>query len=307
MKHIYSTTDGNPPKNIYIATDNNRFSKVKKAWRALSSTKYVKVWDITEDKWITKIYIAQKPKILWYQIGECYDISGLVVKAVWSDGVETDITDEIQNQLPVGIVSYSELASGTYVYTKRVTINYETSAGTKTTWFDLTINPYYFDMNCVFNQENGATLVPTLFFDNEENPQAIYYYDIITSTTNYQSTNFTKLFIYTYPKSVSARRIRITNCNAKNINKIPFITKNVKYTSIQIGYYLERIEKNAFSSILDSITLYIPRTVKFIGTGAFANIDVTSQVYVPDSCEIETGAFPETLKIVRYERENDFH
>lgn len=116
MKHIYrgSTT---PPKNIYRLVDDKPV-KIKKAWRAISSTEYVKVWDITEDKYISKIYIAQTPKITWYQIGEIYDLTGLIVKAKWSDGTETDITEEkeIKDQLPAGEVVYTGLSSGTYDY-----------------------------------------------------------------------------------------------------------------------------------------------------------------------------------------------
>lgn len=306
MRHIYTKPDGKPPKNIYVATDKDKYSKVKKAWRAISSTKYVKVWDITQDKYISKIYIAQTPTILWYQIGETYDMTGLVVKAVWSDGTETDITEEIKEQLPVGEVTYSGLSSGTYDYSKYVDISYSTSAGIKKTRLTLTVNPYYFDITCVFNEENGAMLVPTLFFDDED-PTATYWYDVNTSTTT-QSTTFTNLFTYQYTQSTSGRRIRISNCNATNVNALPFnITGGYKVNMMQIGYYIRRIEKNAFQSITDSIVLYLPRTVEYIGTGAFSNIGSNSKVYIHRGCTVESGAFPDGCDITFYDRENDIY
>ena len=138
MKHIYrgSTT---PPKNIYRLVDDKPV-KIKTAWRAISSTEYVKVWDISQDKYVSRIYIAQNPTILWYQIGEAYDLTGLVVKAVWSDGTETDITEEINDQLPTGEVTYSGLSSETYNYSKYVDISYSTKAGIKKTRLTLTVN-----------------------------------------------------------------------------------------------------------------------------------------------------------------------
>lgn len=304
MKHIYrgSTT---PPKNIYRLVDDKPV-KIKKAWRAISSTEYVKVWDITQDKYISKIYIAQNPTILWYQIGETYDMTGLVVKAVWSDGTETDITEEINDQLPTGEIVFSGLSPGTYNYSKYVDISYSTSAGIKKTRLTLTINPYFFDITCVFNEENGAMLVPTLFFDDED-PTATYWYDVNTSTTT-QSTTFTDLFTYQYPQSTSGRRIRISNCNATNVNALPFnLTGGYKINMVQIGYYIRRIEKNAFQSITDSIVLYLPRTVEYIGTGAFSNIGSNSKVYIHRGCTVEVEAFPDVCDITFYDRENDIH
>lgn len=306
MRHIYTKPDGKPPKSIFIATDKDKYSKVRKAWRAISSTEYVKVWDITQDKYISRIYIAQTPTILWYQIGETYDLTGLVVKAVWSDGTETDITEEIKEQLPSGEVTYSGLSSGTYDYKKYVDIEYTTTAGIKKTRLTLTVNPYYFDITCVFNEENGASLIPTLFFD-DDNPQATYWYDVTTSTTT-QSTTFTDLFTYQYPQSISGRRIRISNCNATNVNALPFnLTGGYKVNSIQVGHYIKRIEKNAFQNVTDSIVLYLPRTVEFVGSGAFSSIGSNSKVYIHRGCTVESGAFPDSCDITYYDMENDIH
>ena len=305
MKHIYRDSSTTPPKNIYRCVDGQPV-KVRKAWRAISSTEYVKVWDITEEKYISRIYIAQTPTILWYQIGETYDMTGLVVKAVWSDGTETDITEEIKEQLPTGEVMYNGLSSGTYNYKKYVDIEYTTTAGIKKTRLTLTINPYYFDITCVFNEENGATLIPTLFFDDTD-PLATYWYDVTTSTTT-QSTNFTNLFTYQYPQLTSGRRIRISNCNATNVNALPFnITGGYKVNMMQIGYYIRRIEKNAFQNVTDNIILYLPRTVEFIGSGAFGSIGSRSKVFIPRGCNVESGAFPDSCDITYYDRENDIH
>ena len=305
MKHIYRDGSTTPPKNIYRCVDGQPV-KVRKAWRAISSTEYVKVWDITQDKYISKIYIAQTPKITWYQIGETYDLTGLIVKAKWSDGTETDITEEINDQLPTGEVVFSGLSPGTYNYSKYVDISYSTSAGIKKTRLTLTINPYFFDITCVFNEENGASLIPTLFFD-DDNPQATYWYDVTTSTTT-QSTTFTDLFTYQYPQSTSGRRIRISNCNATNVNALPFnITGGYKVNMMQIGYYIRRIEKNAFQNVTDSIVLYLPRTVEFVGSGAFSSIGSNSKVYIHRGCTVESGAFPDSCDITYYDRENDIH
>lgn len=307
IKNIHRNFNGiDTPSNIYRYVNGEK-KQSKKVYKVINK-KLVKVWDITEDKYISKIYIAQTPKITWYQIGEIYDLTGLIVKAKWSDGTETDITEEkeIKEQLPTGEVVFSGLSPGTYNYSKYVDISYSTSAGIKKTRLTLTINPYFFDITCVFNEENGAMLVPTLFFDDED-PTATYWYDVNTSTTT-QSTNFTNLFTYQYPQSTSGRRIRISNCNATNVNALPFnLTGGYKVNSIQVGHYIKRIEKNAFQNVTDSIVLYLPRTVEYIGTGAFSNIGSNSKVYIHRGCTVETGAFPDGCDITFYDRENDIH
>lgn len=47
MKNIYNG-NSSPPKNIF-RVENNKPIKVKRAWRAISPTEYVKVWDISEN------------------------------------------------------------------------------------------------------------------------------------------------------------------------------------------------------------------------------------------------------------------
>lgn len=185
-------------------------------------------------------------------------------------------------------------------------IEYTTTAGIKKTRLTLTINPYFFDITCVFNEENGASLIPTLFF-NDDSPSATYWYDVTTSTTT-QSTTFTNLFMYQYPQSTSGRRIRISNCNATNVTALPFnITGGYKINMVQLGYYIKRIEKSAFQSITDSIVLYLPRTVEYVGTGAFSNIGSNSKVYIYSATTVETGAFPDVCDITFYDKENDIH
>ena len=49
MKNIYNGSNS-PPSNIYRVVDGNT-KKIQKAWRAVSNTEYVKVWDITESKY----------------------------------------------------------------------------------------------------------------------------------------------------------------------------------------------------------------------------------------------------------------
>lgn len=48
MKNIYNGSNS-PPSNIYRVVDGNT-KKIQKAWRAVSNTEYVKVWDIAENK-----------------------------------------------------------------------------------------------------------------------------------------------------------------------------------------------------------------------------------------------------------------
>ena len=45
MKNIYNG-NSSPPNNIYRVVDGDT-KKIKKAWRAISNTEYVKDWDIT--------------------------------------------------------------------------------------------------------------------------------------------------------------------------------------------------------------------------------------------------------------------
>lgn len=48
-KHIYRDGQTTPPKNIYRVADDGKIIKVKKVWRAISTTEYVKVWDVDKD------------------------------------------------------------------------------------------------------------------------------------------------------------------------------------------------------------------------------------------------------------------
>lgn len=48
MKNIYNGSNS-PPSNIYRVVDGDT-KKITKAWRAVSNTEYVKVWDIAENK-----------------------------------------------------------------------------------------------------------------------------------------------------------------------------------------------------------------------------------------------------------------
>lgn len=94
-----------------------------------TATQAITVADIT----LSSIYVSSAPTTTSYTEGDLLDLSGMVVKAVWSNGTETDVTSSVTTSPTDGATLNTTISS--------VSISYTSGGVTKTTSQAITVSP----------------------------------------------------------------------------------------------------------------------------------------------------------------------
>lgn len=284
MKHIY-THNCKPPNAIYVATDSNKYFKVKRAWRAVSSTKYVKVWDITESKYfIIKLTKTSKQMKVTINTSDLLLMTTFPYKHLesgaidWGDGSSTEINSTEYKYTH----TYDDSITDTTITIKSNDIivdfyknfcNFENAdayiiiPNSITTIGSAKFSPSSSD-DCYKNLvgvtiPDSVTTIGASAFEGCSKLNRLILPSSITVCSEYMCKNCTSL---TY---VSAKNIKIISNDAfSGCSSL----SNIELDNVVAIY-------NAFygCSSLDSIKL--PRTLQMLGNGSYAFYEGTHNIY----------------------------
>lgn len=281
MKHIY-THNCKPPNAIYVATDSNKYFKVKRAWRTVSSTKYVKVWDITENK-------------------------NFIIKLA-----------QITNSISITINTSNLILTTSYEYVRSGTIDWgdgsSTIISTSTTEYSHTYDDSitnatvvikssediidFYSNFCKFENAEASIIIPSTIkklnsaiFTSAGNASYKNLVDVtipdsVTSIGESAFEGCSKLNRLILPSSIEV----ISEYMCKNCTSLTYVSaKNIKIISNDAFSGCSSLSNldlnnviaiyNAFygCSSLDSIKL--PRTLQMLGNGSYAFYESTHNIY----------------------------
>lgn len=280
MRHIYRDGKTNPPKNIYRIDENGKVIKVKKAWRAISNTEYVKVWNISGDNRLIiegycSGYYQFQYTLAWLTYPD-YKISvpsvSDVTSCTWSDFT-------VPNCL-AGTIDWGDGTTEQYNSDNNYTHDYYNNASA---YFQKNYNQQYgsvyFKITITFDTDIVAIINPSFFNANDG-----YRYNCITAihfpdSCKYlpNNMNFDSPYYDDFSITINVpQNMQVMTCylsgNGRYIENF-IIPDTVKYAGL--SSYLKNTQNyyntGCFQSCNGLSTVNIPKGVKMLNDLCFNN------------------------------------
>ena len=280
MKNIYNGSNS-PPSNIYRVVDGNT-KKIQKAWRAVSNTEYVKVWDITSSKELI-LNISRTPDgVMKVQLlnGKFKDAQYEydTYKVDWGDNTTDEMTSEDSNLIHV---------YDTSINTSSIKINGPISK----IWHNFVGGGGYQNIDFVANSviiPDSVTEIDSKSFEEWVNCVSINIPNSVTSIGNYAFQNVpATLKIPDSVTSIGSYAFYNTKIESINLSKLVNLEQCAfeyctELTKININFADGYIKLDAFRYCDKLISVKITGNVKYIADGAFRDCTNLTEITIPN-------------------------
>lgn len=316
MKNIYSCSSS-PPKNLYRIAEDGSQKKILRAWRALSTTEYVKVWDIENeiDEHLSSNFTNDL--IRFYNVSYKQYVS--FANVLWyhknksdTEYIRTPLTYyqeniiDVETTLPIYKTPNGYLV-GLEIMGNCPTENYPVKIKFKSPKTN-DILEYQFTVSC-YN-----TSVVTLIIDTtrtQDNKMTAYFtkqyltsaekvgdnisifWNDDTGTSYLTYNNITA--IHTYADSIKSARIVLSG--SLEYLQQGFIGNQIYVTNMLISNKITKIHDYALANF-EIISITLPDTLLSIGSYSFTNCSKLTSITIPDSVmSIGERAFERCLSL----------
>jgi len=248
---------------------------------------------------VTGIKIVSYPEKTTYEIGEAFDMEGLKVVAVYSDGKEEDVTNFITVDFVANVagkntvkIFYNEFTTSYEVEVIEKPLPTEGICGENVTWS--------LDENGVLTIEGTGTMYDykdgeTPWYGLKDRITSVVVGENVTTIGSYSFKDCKNITSITMGENVEV----VGDCSFENCENISTLTlgNNVKHigntsfknctniTIISMGENIETVGDYAFENCDGLTIITIADSIKSIGNRAFYDCDNVTHVEIGDSVE----------------------